>query len=99
MTVSSCESHFQIPTLIMIAGAIQSFHFDSVVECFGHCPILVAFGEAETEKSSALQAGLSLFGCDEIGMCVKASNSILLERACSYCEKRLIKLLTFSKQL
>ena len=34
-------------------------------------------------KSTALQAGLSFFGCDEIGMCVKASNSILLERACS----------------
>ncbi len=81
--IRSISKHNLIPTLIIIAGAIQCFHFESVVDYFGHCPIPVACGEAETGKSTALQAGLSLFGCDEIGMCVKASNSILLERACS----------------
>ena len=53
------------------------------MEYFGHCPIAIACGPAETGKSTALQTGLSLFGCDEIGISVKASNSILLERACS----------------
>ena len=81
--LTQISKHNLIPTLIMVAGAVQCFHFESVVEQFGHCPIPVACGEPETGKSNALQAGLSLFGCDEIGMCVKASNSILLERACS----------------
>ena len=81
--IRAISKHNLVPTLIMVAGAIQCFHFEMVVECFGHCPIPVACGEAETGKSTTLQAGLSLFGCDEIGMCVNASNSILLERACS----------------
>lgn len=81
--LKSISKHNLIPTLLIVAGAIQCFHFESVVACFGHCPIPVALGQAETGKSTALQAGLALFGCDEIGMCVKASNSILLERACS----------------
>lgn len=81
-----CEKiskHNLIPTLLMIAGTIQCFHFKTVVDCYGCCPIPVAIGESETGKSTALQAGLSLFRCDEIGVCVKGSNSILLERACS----------------
>lgn len=61
----------------------SSISISSLVEQFGQCPIPVTSGKPEMGKSNALQAGLSLFGCDEIGMCVKASNSILLERACS----------------
>ena len=72
-----------IPTLLMIAGAIQSFHYQMVIDAYGCCPIPVAVGASETGKSTALVAALSLFGCNDIGVSVKSSNAILLERACS----------------
>lgn len=77
------SKHNFIPTLLMISGGIQCFHFQKIVDMYGCCPIPVAHGEAETGKSTALKAALSLYPCDEIGLCVKGSNSILLERACS----------------
>ena len=86
-----CEiiaKHNFIPTLLIIGCSIQCFHFECMIDSYGNCPIPVASGEAETGKSTALQAGLSLFGCHEIGLYVQASNSVLLERACStgmYC--------------
>ncbi len=81
--IRATSKHNFIPSLIIIGSAIQCFHYEVVVEFFGHCPIAVACGDAETGKSTALEAGMSLYGCNEIGICVKASNSILLERACS----------------
>lgn len=75
--------HNLIPTLLMIAAGIQSFHYHTIIDAYGCCPIAVAIGEPETGKSTALTAALSLFGCQEIGVSVKSSNAILLERACS----------------
>ncbi len=39
--------------------------------------------ESETGKSTAVVAALALFGCDDIGVSVKMTNAILIERACS----------------
>lgn len=55
-----------IPTLLVVAGTALSFHYETVVEEYGGCPITVAIGEPETGKSMAIRAGLSLFACDEI---------------------------------
>ena len=75
--------HNLIPTLLMIAGGIQSFHYHTIINAFGCCPIPVALGESETGKSTTVTAALALFGCDDIGMSVKMTNAILMERACS----------------
>ena len=79
------SKHNLIPTLLLIGGSIQSFHYQTMVKCYSNCPIIVATGEAETGKSTALRAGLSLYGCDEIGRFVKGTNALFLERACSSC--------------
>ena len=55
----------------------------TIINTYGCCPIPVALGEYETGKSTAVMAALALFGCDDIGMSVKMTNAILMERACS----------------
>ena len=59
------SKHKIVPTLLR---GIQAFHFEMIVETYGCCPVPVAVGESETEKSTALVAALSLFGCNEIGV-------------------------------
>ena len=54
-----CEKmakHNLIPTLLMIAGGIQAFHYHTIINVYGCCPIPVAIGESETGKSTAVIA-------------------------------------------
>lgn len=75
-----CKHNF-LPTLTVIAGAIMTFHYATIKDIFGGCPITVAMGDSETGKSTALKAALSLFGCNQISCYVKGTNALFMERA------------------
>ncbi len=75
------SKHNFIPTVVTKAGALLAFHYETVVEAYGGCPITVAVGESEMGKSTAIRAGLSLFGCDEMSRYVKGTTAAFLERA------------------
>ena len=80
-TVEIISQHNFIPSLVVIGGIILAFHYETVVELYGGCPITVAVGEPETGKSSAIRAGLALGGMDEKGRYVKGTNAALMQRA------------------
>lgn len=73
--------HNFIPTLLVMARTVLSFHYECIVEMYGGCPITVAVGDPETGKSTALRAGLSIFGGDDSSKFVRATNAALLERS------------------
>ena len=84
--VSTCEKlskHNFIPTLVVIGGCMAAFHFETLVAKNSGCPIVLALGESETGKSTAIRFGLSLFGCDEISRYVKGTNAAFTDRACN----------------
>lgn len=75
-----CKHNF-LPTLTVIAGVVMTFHYATIKDVFGGCPITVAMGDSETGKSTALKAALSLFGCNKISLYVKGTNALFMERA------------------
>lgn len=76
-----CMKHNFIPALFVIAGALMSFHYIYVVHLWGGCSMVIAKGESETGKSTAIRAALSLFGCENIGHFVKGTNAAFIERS------------------
>ena len=42
----------------MIAGAMMAFHYLTIKDLYGGCPIVVAMGPSETGKSTAVRASL-----------------------------------------
>ena len=75
-----CKHNF-LPALTMVAGVIMTFHYTTIKDMFGGCPISVAVDDSETGKSTALKAALSLFGCNQISCYVKGTNALFMERA------------------
>ncbi len=65
----------------MVGGAIMSCHNSLVVEKFGVFPIVLAVGKTETGKSTAIKAGLSLFGMSSVGFYVEGSTDYFMERS------------------
>lgn len=80
-TLEIILKHNFVPGLIVVSGAIMAFHFSTIKEMFGGCPITVAIGESETGKSTTIRAALSLFGCHQISRYVKGTNALFMERA------------------
>ena len=80
-TLEIILKHNFLPGLIVVSGVIIAFHFSTVKEMFGGCPITVAIGESETGKSTMIKATLSLFGCYQISRYVKGTNALFMERA------------------
>ena len=80
-TLEIILKHNFLPGLIVVSGAIMAFHFSTIKEMFGGCPITVAIGESETGKSTTIRAALSLFGCHQISRYVKGTNALFIERA------------------
>lgn len=80
-TMEVISQHNFIPSLVVISGIILSFHYETIVDVYGGCPVTVAVGEPETGKSSAIRAGLALGGMDEKGRYVKGTNAALMERS------------------
>ena len=62
-------------------SALLSFHFERVVELFRGCPICVCVGPAETGKTTAILAALSLCGSTESSYYVKGTNAFFLQRS------------------
>ena len=52
---------------------------------FGGFPIVLALGATETGKSTAIKAGLSLFGMAKDGFYVEGSNGYFMERSALSC--------------
>ena len=75
------EKHNYISSILVIAGVCLAFHYELLLDLYGGCPITVALGEAETGKSTAIQAGLAVFGGDEICRYVKGTNAAFLDRS------------------
>ena len=59
----------------------MSFHYSTIKDMFGGCPMVVAIGESETGKLTAIRAALSLLGCHQILRYVKGTNVLFMERA------------------
>lgn len=81
-TMEVMFKHNFIPSLIILSGIITAFHYEAVARLYGGCPMMIALGEAETGKSTAIRAGLALAAMDEKGRFVKITNAALMERAC-----------------
>lgn len=75
------EKHNYISSILVIAGVCLAFHYELLLDLYGGCPITVALGEAETGKSTAIRAGLAVFGGDEICRYVKGKNAAFLDRS------------------
>lgn len=53
--------HNFFPSVLVIAGAVMSMHYTTLLEC-GGCPTVVATGQSETGKSTSIRVGMSLMG-------------------------------------
>lgn len=79
--LKACLKHNFIPSLLVIAGAAMAFHYSLVVSLYGGCSIIVASGPAATGKTTAIKAGLGLFGSSNNNIFVKGTNRGFLERS------------------
>jgi len=61
--LETISKHNFSPTLMVLAGAMMSFHYSTVVQMNGGCSTIVAMGQSETGKSTAIRAALSIFEC------------------------------------
>lgn len=76
-----CEKHNFLATVLTIGAAIQTFHYETIVELYGGCPISVLMGPPETGKTKAILASLALFGSTESAYFVKGTNAFFLDRS------------------
>ena len=79
--MSICLKHNFSSALLVLGSALLSFHFERVVELFRGCPICVCVGPAETGKTTAILAALSLCGSTESSYYVKGTNAFFLQRS------------------
>ena len=52
-----CKHNFYT-AIVMTAGAMMAFHYSTIKDLYGGCPIVVAMGPSETGKSTAVRASL-----------------------------------------
>ena len=79
ISLKKCLNHNALPGIMVVAGALMSFHYQAVIDkCMG-CPIVVATGPSGTGKTTSIRAALSLFGRTSIFS--KGTNAGILERA------------------
>ena len=76
-----CMKHNFVPSLLVIAGGILSFHYQQIVQCYGGCPLTFLTGESGTGKSTAIGAFLSMIGLYDRQLFVKGTNAAFLERS------------------
>ena len=79
--VEACLKHNFIPSLMVIAGTMMSFHYVQIVATYGGCSLTIASGPPATGKTTAIRAGLALCGCANNNMFVKGTNRGFLERS------------------
>ena len=49
------------PAMLVVAGAVMSLHYNTILQ-LGGCPIMVAQGESQTGKTTAVRVGLAIMG-------------------------------------
>ena len=54
--------HNFLPAILVAAGAVMSLHYQTIIQS-GGCPTVVAAGESQTGRTTALRVGLSLMVC------------------------------------
>ena len=63
LRVSMC--HNFMPTVMTMASIIHALHYQTMLQKLRCCPVALAFGNAGTGKTIALQCGLSLMGVQD----------------------------------
>lgn len=81
VSLKKCLNHNFLPGLLVVSGALMSFHYLTVVELYGGYAVTVAMGEPGTGKSTSIMAALALFGCAHNGIFSKGTNVGMLERS------------------
>ena len=54
--------HNFVPSILMVAGAVMTLHYSSLVRQPTGCPTIVAVGPSQSGKSTALRVALSIVG-------------------------------------
>ena len=80
-TLEIISKHNFHSCLVIISGMIMAFHYSTIKELYGGCPVVVAMGPSETGKSTAIRAALALFGVHKTSRYVKGTNALFMERA------------------
>ena len=81
LSLQNILSHNFLPGLLVISGALMSFHYRTVIELYGGCAVTVATGDSGTGKSTSIKAALALFGIAHNNIFVKGTNAGMLERS------------------
>ncbi len=76
-----CLKHNFICSLVVLGATVMAFHYTSIVELYGGCPIPIACGPSEAGKTTAILAGLSICGSSNTSHYVKGTNAFFLERS------------------
>ena len=79
VSLKRCLSHNFLPALLVVAGAITSFHDRAVIAMYQGCAVTVASGDSGTGKTTSIKAALSLFGIHTLFS--KGTIAGLLERS------------------
>jgi hypothetical protein len=79
VSLKRCLNHNFLPGLLVVAGAVMSFHYRAVIKKYQGCSVTVASGASGTGKTTSIKAALSLFGIST--MYSKGTNAGLLERS------------------
>lgn len=73
-SLKSATKHNYNSAILILAGAIMAFHYAQITAKYGGFPIVLAIGPTETGKSTAIKAGLSVFGMAKDAFYVEGSN-------------------------
>ena len=80
-SLKKCLNHNFLPGLLVVSGALMSFHYCTVIQLYGGCAVTVATSESRTGKSTSIKAALALFGCAHNGILSKGTIAGMLERS------------------
>ena len=58
--------HNFLPCVTTIGGTVMALHFETFIENLKSCPILLAYGQSGSGKTTALSCALSLLGADNL---------------------------------
>lgn len=54
--------HNFISALLVLAGSVMALHYKSIIRLNSGCPMVIAAGESETGKSTAIKVAVALTG-------------------------------------
>lgn len=66
--LSALKTHLKhnfYPALLLMGSAAFVLHYEDIIENLSYCPILLAFGESGTGKTTALESAISMLGAIE----------------------------------